>query len=661
MHRFARPLVVVSPLLLALLAFVTAGGAAAQSSPPNAADDYRRAFALLDRLDPSDRETIANIDWNATTLTRSERAALTRARPVINAFREGTGRSFVDFGIDYTDGPHTLLPHLSPIRQGVRMLLADARMRLIDGDTRGATQNLRSVMKLSDHTTSDPILISTLVGTATYSVVNDSIRQMLGEGALDQAAVKELTQSLDEIVRPDPFGFAQSLQGERDAFAGWMIREYGESGDAAKFIEDMGMFGDDAGDGLLGLGAEIAALNPESFRAAMMSYDDALGQVVEAAKIEDLNLAQSEMKRLMGEIEEGRFGPVAMMFVPSFDRVMESVLLAYGAMADLREDLAEASASEEALADLQNAAAWYRQAIAAMKKEFGPDVARLRELAAAEQADLAEVAPRLVGMNGTREALAKAVAIKRCDFDSMSRWPHDGLRARLSHLEDMRALAAFVALDAQRMIAAPDEEAAGARLAWLAAMADHLGQTPWPASAHTAFDVLGQTLKSTSQAIAAANIPRAALRPAHDMLERITLKDPLHLNDTIANWPRISIDWMLARYRGRNATHQFVTEMTEPAGPLAEELRTALWEETPEVLRRELSDLKSQFSDLLPFAYGRQFERVQQDIEARIARYEERGHASLARFLLDPVAELVALRDQARVHVETLRALTSQE
>lgn len=644
-------------LIIALLLLLsTALPVLAQNDRPNAADDYRRAFALLERLDPADREILGNIDWNAGTFTRAEREAILRARPVINAFREGASRSHVDFGIDYSAGPETLLPHLGPMRQGTRLLLADARLRMIDGDVRGATDNLRSMMKISDHTTDDPVLISTLVGTAVYSLSNSSVRQMLGEGALDQTAARDLLKTIDEIKRPDPFGLAASLEGEREAFAGWMIRKYDESGDAAGFIEEMGMFGG-AGDSMLE--AEVAALSPDGFRAAMTGYDQALARVVEAAQLEDLQLAQSEMKRLMSEIEDGNFGPVAMLFVPSFDRVMESVLQAYGAMAELREDLAAAAESEEALKNLQNAAAWYQRAIAAMRREFGSDVAQLREWSAAEAVDFDTVAPRLEAMKDTREAIARAVEIRRCDFDSLNQWPNQGLRARLSQLDDMRALVAFVTLDGRRHRAAGEAKVAGTRLAWLIAMAEHLGQTPWPESIETAMDTLELALTGVSSAVTAPNMTADVFTPVRQMLERLSLKDPIGIGTLIAEWPQRSTDWMLQRYRGRNAPRQLVNELSDRARDLAEPLRTALWDETPEVFRRNLNELDVQLDTLVPFTHEHQAASVRDEVNRQIARFEERRMTALATMILAPLADFAALRDEARLHIETLRVLTS--
>lgn len=656
MHRSSLRLL----LLMMMLFIAMALPALAQNDRPNAADDYRRAFALLERLDPADREILGNVDWNSGSFTRTEREAIMRARPAINAFREGASRAHVDFGIDYSAGPQTLLPHLGPMRQGTRLLLADARLRMIDGDVRGATDNLRSMMKLSNHSTDDPVLISTLVGTAIYSLSNTSVRQMLGEGALDQAAARDLLKTIDDIAQPDPFGLAASIEGEREAFAGWMIETYHESGDANRFMEDMGAFGME-GDGMFGLGTEIAALSPDGFRTAMDSYDEALRQVVEAAKLDDLQLAQSEMKRLMSAIEDGQFGPITMMFVPSFDRVTESVLATYGAMAELREDLAAAAESEEALKDLQNAAAWYQRAIAAMRREFGSDIAQLREWSAAEEVDFDLITPRLEAMKETREAIARAVEIRRCDFDFMSIWPSQGLRARLGHLDDMRALAAFVALDARRHRIAGAAEPAGTRLAWLVAMAEHLGQTSWPESAQTAMNTLELALGGVSSAVTAPNMPATAFAPVRRMLDRCSLKDPIGLGTLIADWPRRSTDWMLQRYRGRNAPRQFVSEMNDRARDLAEPLRAALWEETPEVFRRHLNELDAQFDTLVPFAHEHQAAAVEQEVGRQIARFDERDMTALASLVLAPLAEFARWRDEARMHIETLRVLTSSD
>ncbi len=645
-----RTICLVLLLLLPLSVF-------AQGNRHNAADEYRRAFALIDQIDPADREILANIDWNLPTFSRAEQAAIRRARPVIEAFRAGAARPFVDFEIDYSAGPETLLPHLSPMRQGTRLLMADARLRIMEGDVRGATANLRSMMKLSDHATSDPVLISTLVGTAIFAASNDSIRQMLGEGSIDQTGVRDLLSTMEEIVQPDPFGVAAALQGERDAFAGWMIQTYSEAGDAAQFVEDIAQYG--ASDDMLGLGAEIAAMDGDGFRAAMSGYDEAMRQIVEAAQIEDLNLAQSEMARVTNAIEQGQFGPVALMFVPAFDRVMENVLLAYSSMAELKDDLTKAAESEDALNDFQDAAAWYRRAISSLKREFAQDITPFREWVLADHMVDNELPQRLKSLTETRDALAKAAEIRKCDFDYQRRWHRDGLRARLLHLEDMRSLAAFIAVDARIALDEGRIEDAGNRLSWLIAMSDHLGQTPWPESSHAAMYPLELAVEGVSRALVEDDSRAAAFNPIHRMLHRISPDNPLGINELLGNYPSITTDWMLAHYPGQNAVHSFLRDAAFKAPELADGLRAAFGSQTPEVLRSETAAMAHELNELVPLAREQNAQVVRHAVTTRIAAAESRGMMEFARFLLEPIAVFVERREQAREYVETLRILTN--
>jgi hypothetical protein len=75
-----------------------------------------------------------------------------------------------DFGLDYSLGPALLLPHLSPIRNVVRLLGLRSALRSTEGDLSGALADVERMLRISSHLQHEPIIISYLVLVACDSI-----------------------------------------------------------------------------------------------------------------------------------------------------------------------------------------------------------------------------------------------------------------------------------------------------------------------------------------------------------------------------------------------------------------------------------------------------------------------------------------------------------
>jgi hypothetical protein len=63
-----------------------------------------------------------------------------------------------------------LLPELTKMRHGSRLLAMDARLRMAHGDLTGAARDIVAIRSMAAHTRSDPMLTSFMVSLAMESI-----------------------------------------------------------------------------------------------------------------------------------------------------------------------------------------------------------------------------------------------------------------------------------------------------------------------------------------------------------------------------------------------------------------------------------------------------------------------------------------------------------
>lgn len=646
-------------ILVLLFSILTPAASAQPPGESNGAEAYQRAFELLNRLSREDRNTIINSNYSADRITPEVRGALERARPFLDALRAGASHSHVDFGLRYEDGVAMELAHLRPLREGVHLLMADARARLDAGDVRAAAANLSSALRISHHATTDGVLISSLVGAAAFTITSNNVYQMLGEGALDQAAAHALLDTLNATVRSDPFGIADALNGEREIFGQWLMQEYGPDGDGARMLDELGDFMGDPGD--LDLSLQVALLDPDGFRGEMARYDEALARMVEIARMDDLSLVSGEMSELMARIENGEYGPIARMFVPGVDQAMSVVLMHYNVMAQLHEDLETASKSPEGLRSLENAAVWYQRAHTILIETMAERAQRLE--AAVEQPEFVtdneqvELDELFASLDSMREYLARAARIDRCDFDPAGLHSARGPRDVLAPLHDMRVLHAAMILDTERLARVGDVIAVGAHSARLVRLSEHLGQAIDRHSVLAAHELFLRLAPMIERVRKHLPLTIEMTAPAQTSLDRLSNDDPFGFNRAISAWPQRVTTWARKRYVGTPGHQRFTRELAWLDRDAGDEPPLDMAVITPEHLQQALVELDDAAKELVILARTVETADLRAAVEVRLEPFNERHLSRLARALLGPIASLAERRDEARLDRETFKRL----
>ena len=108
-----------------------------------------------------------------------------------------------DWGVDYSKGFSTVLPHYAPLKDIAKLILADAKILAAQGDYETALSHCTSVLKMARHV-SDGIIISYLVGIAFEDLANNCIQNILADMPQDSEALTCFKNELVDIETRTP-------------------------------------------------------------------------------------------------------------------------------------------------------------------------------------------------------------------------------------------------------------------------------------------------------------------------------------------------------------------------------------------------------------------------------------------------------------------------
>ena len=212
-------------LLLSMTAMALCVLAQTTPAETNPAMAYYRAFLLAPDLSESDQEYLASNNLWSVTLPGKFGELVARYDPEFKLVRQAgqlSGRC--DWGIDMSQGPATLLPHLARCK-GV---MIGARYRvawhLQNGQQEEARDDLLAAFVLARNISRDGTLISVLVQIAAEAIGCDIIAQNYG---------KFTPQTLQDLVRgidaaPAAGTVAASITFEKITIHDWFLNKIEE-------------------------------------------------------------------------------------------------------------------------------------------------------------------------------------------------------------------------------------------------------------------------------------------------------------------------------------------------------------------------------------------------------------------------------------------------
>jgi hypothetical protein len=191
-------------LLLTVLAFC---GITCAAAPRNAALDYWQAFATLPPIDEAFEERLR--EWRTMDLEEPMGAFEVVAGPMAFAHRAAKTAE-CDWGIDWSDGYATLLPHFGKARTLARVACLRARFYVMNGRTREAIDDFCAAMAVARHS-GDAAIIGKLVHISIESDAITGLADHMGSFSPDDLAYLESRLAL---LPPSP-SLKSALQREQ--------------------------------------------------------------------------------------------------------------------------------------------------------------------------------------------------------------------------------------------------------------------------------------------------------------------------------------------------------------------------------------------------------------------------------------------------------------
>ncbi|MBN1505626.1 MAG: hypothetical protein JW955_02200 [Sedimentisphaerales bacterium] len=146
--------------------------------PDNAALLYYQAFLSLPDLSKEARDHLAEVARGTIAPNERTREYIEQCRAAIDLADAARPLRVSNWGMRYSQGFEAVMPYLAQIRFLSYVLLADARVRALDGDYKGALERCLQMGTFARHIGDDP-LVAYLVGVAVqrlgYQCMNDII------------------------------------------------------------------------------------------------------------------------------------------------------------------------------------------------------------------------------------------------------------------------------------------------------------------------------------------------------------------------------------------------------------------------------------------------------------------------------------------------------
>ena len=197
----------------ALLAMLTTGPLvwAFPQDPNNAALLYYQAFLLL----PTDKDQVRGLLEDlpyGVDPNNQIREYLKQCQPVIDLAVAASQIQACDWGLRYSQGARTPMPHLSQIRRLAFLLRDDSKVLVADKQYRLALERCLTLRRMAQHV-GDRTVISFLVGTAIKALADKAMQNTLEYMPPDEKTLAWLKQQLTAVPGTD-LQIRNAIKGE---------------------------------------------------------------------------------------------------------------------------------------------------------------------------------------------------------------------------------------------------------------------------------------------------------------------------------------------------------------------------------------------------------------------------------------------------------------
>jgi len=472
--------------LIVLVSFVlTWCGAthAADGDVRNAAHWYDQVIEDVQSLSDEQLIAIQAYAGEGGEPTPEVRALLRSVEPTLSLLRRGASQQYSDYGLDYSQGFDLRLPHLRDMRTAAKLMNAQVKLKMHDGDVNGAARDLASMYRMGGHMGDDRTIISGLVGHAIFAYGDETVQDAIDRGAIDSEAAAELVKGVQFLDENDPFGYVESIFTEQQLMTS-TLRETLQSEGGADELAEMLMVPVDAG------GDVSEQLRSIDLDQEMAKLDSAMNEVAEVFMLTDEDEARRRMDELDAAIENGEYGMFVSLVMPAYDKVYDRMLEAREMIAERQAVLEKLASGELDPMELANAAIICKRAMDAFDELDEPQRLAIIDLADEPSQQVSEeMKSALDAAQPVIDLLRKGSTLRRCDFEPLRR--NDDRAIAPEYVVGMHELLKLLQADVVRLARAKDSESAADRLAIGYRVVGHLGLDDMLVSAlvaHDAFD-----------------------------------------------------------------------------------------------------------------------------------------------------------------------------
>ena len=284
----------------------------------NAADEY---LQIMESWEEGDEQAKILLDHLPPHLEPCDDAlaAMRTLDPIDRLLLKGAGKKECDFGIDLSEGPGVLLPHLGPMMGVARHTISRINWQRMQGHHDEATKRLAALYTLAFHMGHEGTLIGSLVAQAIFTKCDLSLAMGIEDGSIGPAEARQLLGKL-EGEGEDPFGTIQSIRNEKEFFGGWVERQLEEAVQPDGSI----VLTDDMND----IMSTFEMSNQEEWMVAfrnadMDGYYRFMDDSIEAFEMDDPTAARAKLAKIEEALLEDEYGVFARMLAPTMGRVME--------------------------------------------------------------------------------------------------------------------------------------------------------------------------------------------------------------------------------------------------------------------------------------------------------------------------------------------------
>jgi hypothetical protein len=210
-------------LLLACLSLLGRVSAAeAFRTDINPALLYWQAFAVIPDLPPEDQKYLFDSEWRNRPMDDRAGQLAMRFDATFRFLRQAAASQVAcDWGIDMSEGPYALLPHLAKAKRCAQAATLRARWFVQQNRQDAARDDLVAAFVLGRNLARDQVLISGLVQIAIESIISGNVVQQWPQ--LDTGTIGALLTAFDNA--PPRGTMAASMRTEKTAFYDWMVRQ----------------------------------------------------------------------------------------------------------------------------------------------------------------------------------------------------------------------------------------------------------------------------------------------------------------------------------------------------------------------------------------------------------------------------------------------------